>query len=375
MVTVIALTNDGKLVCKCDFDCESETKCICSPSSEYDYYKTKSCSAMSYHNNGRYIGKFCKDCTAKPVKYNKLNKLINYHINKFNVSHISYQFNIPFQTKKGKELYFSSYRYIPRTINKLTICENMHLCESLVYGNMDNITYLDISDTYLLKYKSITPPYNLIEFRCNNCHICELKKLPKKLEILICSFNNLTDIHIPSTLRILNCSHNKVKNIDGLSKSNIEILDCAYNNFNNISGLPETLRILDLTNNVKYNNLTIDRFPDGLQILDLRGNHSHDMPNIPANILLILTWMDNLNVNGNNILKYIKKCSRNIYAYSPYYKIYDYNDFNITNYKKIIKIWNSVQIIGEWYLNIRYNPKYKYCRKKLTEEYNTLYSN
>ena len=48
------------------------------------------------------------------------------------------------------------------------------------------------------------------------------------------------------------------------------------------------------------------------------------------------------------------------------------------NWKEYIK-WKKQykvpsNIIGTWFLDCKYNPKYKYCKDRLNEEYDSLYS-
>ena len=35
----------------------------------------------------------------------------------------------------------------------------------------------------------------------------------------------------------------------------------------------------------------------------------------------------------------------------------------------------NVQIIENWYLKVRYDPNYAYCRRMINNDYNNLYNN
>jgi Leucine-rich repeat (LRR) protein len=57
--------------------------------------------------------------------------------------------------------------------------------------------------------------------------------------------NNLKNIN---TIKILNCSHNKITNISFLPDS-LNELDCSYNLIKNLSNLPENLKKLICSSN------------------------------------------------------------------------------------------------------------------------------
>jgi len=41
--------------------------------------------------------------------------------------------------------------------------------------------------------------------------------------------------------------------------------------------------------------------------------------------------------------------------------------------KEYMKEKKAVDIISEWFMDCKYNPKYKFCRKRLNKEFDELY--
>lgn len=83
----------------------------------------------------------------------------------------------------------------------------------------------------------------------SNKNIKNLEFLPKNLEVLNCSHNQITYIpELPETLTELNCSNNQISSLSNLPK-NLKILDCSHNQINNLD-IPDNIEELNYDNNL-----------------------------------------------------------------------------------------------------------------------------
>jgi len=106
-------------------------------------------------------------------------------------------------------------------------------------------------------------------------------KLPKGLNELYCSFNQLTTLEgLPKGLKKLNCSFNRFVSLDGLPEG-LKVLDCAGNELTTLENLPETLEILDCSDNCLSR---LEDLPKGLEKLDCSGNQLTTLENLPEGL-------------------------------------------------------------------------------------------
>ena len=179
-------------------------------------------------------------------------------------------------------------------------------------------------------------------------HCKKLTKLPEKLppllDKLICFANDLHELPmLPPNIKKIYCQNN------------------------NISALPEEL-------------------PEGLELLDIRSNNISKLPNSILNTKII----DNITKDNiyfthkflcditplrpileNYKITVLKKMSHSLwYDNNNNTKLTETVAYDIPKYVKEI---NAVEKIGVWFLDCKYNPKYKYCKNRLIKEYNELY--
>lgn len=182
------------------------------------------------------------------------------------------------------------------------------------------------ASTFRLQFsemKDITglPDYDLIthmDFSNNNLTKLPIK-LPKILEYLNCHRNNIRKLpELPDTLTTLICSNNKLTELSELPNKMSELV-CNNNNIVNFPKLPDTIYEFHCDSRPLFN---LDHLPNALIILSIN--------------------------------KYIIFGSK------------------ITKLKKLndIRKLNAVKKISYWFLECKYNPKYKYCRDRLMNEYN-----
>jgi len=156
-------------------------------------------------------------------------------------------------------------------------------------------------------------------------HLKELPELPNSLKKLYCGNNLLKKLpNLPNSLIYLSCYQSQLTILPKLPNNLIDLC-CGNNQLTIIPNLPNSLRILFCYNN----QLTI------LPIL----------PNL----------IKDYYYDGNPVYDYIKnKCGGNLELYYKENKIF-------------------ANKIGEWFLECKYNPKYKYCRDRVDKEYDKLF--
>ena len=277
-----------------------------------------------------------------------------------------------------KQYYYDGYEMLDPNDDDFIIrdCEKYYYSTTKLLSRTDNIMY---NNRYY--YKSPEPDelcismYNclsnttsfnsIVYLNLNCCGMKNITRLPKRLIELHCEGNRFTKLpRLPLTLKILNCSRNNIKELPELPKS-LTDLNCSNNK--NLTILPKLPKLLE---KIDFRYTNISKFPDNM--LDLLRNKKL----MGDNIYYYKTPLhDNMNkYNISNICLY--NCGNHIYesagmgcmflrATLPCYKSI------IRNY--IMKI-KSISIIENWFLDCKYNPKYKYCRDRLEKQYEELYN-
>lgn len=121
--------------------------------------------------------------------------------------------------------------------------------------------------------------------------------------------------------------------------------------------------------------------PDSVITIKIENCNIGKLPKLPNNLKWLIVYntdieefsclpygLEYLNCRNNDKLKHIPLLPPSIINYNgPYEKV-------MIKITKIIyrKIANK---IGEWFLDCKYNPKYKYCRDRLATEHRELYNN
>lgn len=199
-------------------------------------------------------------------------------------------------------------------------------------------------------------PSNLTVLICINSGIMHIPSLPSTLIHLELTGNKLIYLpELPDDLDFLNISDNYLRELPKLP-SKLVYLIAKKNNLSKLPKLPPLLKHLNLSNN-RFESLTIMDTPSGLEFLLLCNNlhleymmtdafaradvHDFDIENTPV---------------SSRIDKYYKR------SYGRYMS-YQYDIMRVF----VIKIEN-------WFLECKYDAKYKYCRERLIKEHNDLYN-
>ena len=231
----------------------------------------------------------------------------------------------------------------------------------------------------------------------------ELPELPEGLEKLDIGMNDLKKLpKLPSTLTDFSivCTKDCAKYLilpDGLKRFSIEgelnelpklpltleLLSCMYCELNSLpSFLPPYLRRFNCTGN----NITkLPPLPPSIEKMHLVGNPIKVLPVSIGNLELShnledgnqFTYYDYPSYFQGNfkIGKYTKMDERNghyLFDISdplPNF-IYNYCKEDVKQYAKYK--W-ATDIISNWFLEIKYNPKYEHCKKRLKKEFDESY--
>lgn len=249
--------------------------------------------------------------------------------------------------------------------NKLTSIENLPKTLEILDVSMNNLEFLDISDT---KITELNISYN--KFR-------EIPDLPSTLLVLDAQSNQITTVYnLPLGLKILDIKKNLLTNSDFCNMvPNLTSLNIASNNIYELNNLPQTLRILNCTCNyishiinlpqsIKYLYLSsnpllyIGNFPLDLEKLWC-SNTLMEKIYLPKNISFIncisdmiveIIINDKLSelINNNNIkcifpIKYIKNIG---------------NESISTDNKQIIIHTSSIILLQRWWRRIKESNRY-----------------
>ncbi len=199
-------------------------------------------------------------------------------------------------------------------------------------------------------------PDGLLEFSCTNQSLKLPDKLPENLEYFAFIGTNIEELpELPNSITKLYCGLNKLKKLPTLPK-NLKVLMCQMNNLGKLPILPNTLEKLCCGGN---NLSSLPNIPISLKFLYIADyDYSHNSNSIRT--LPIYMHDIKIHMGCMPIIDYIDKYFN--------YKMANYIEFNRKTFKKF------VDKIGSWYLECKYNPIYKQCRKKIKMEYEELYN-
>lgn len=251
--------------------------------------------------------------------------------------------------------------------------DKLHLTNTTIYNRHEYDIYSRLrchksvktidTMTELLSHEK----YNeIIYLDINNQNLFELPELPNELYELSCQDNYLYSLPIlPYNLRIIHCTNNNLYKLPDCYPPHLIYIDCSRNNI-----------------------FKIDKLPPKLEILHSEDNNLTFLPKLPKTMSKFTTG-DNSWSFKSPILNKIKKIFPNmkIKEYSSDYgedddgSTDDMYDSMPQHYDTLIywcKVYEfyqkrNVKKIEKWYLNCKYDPKYKKCRERLEREYDDMY--
>ena len=280
-----------------------------------------------------------------------------------------------------------------------------------------HLTHLELMQCNLFDLPMF--PKHMIKINVSFNHITVIPNLPDKLEVLQCGFNHVEKLpELPKSLKELECSCNKRLKLpnqfhDGLIKlgcegidiielpelpDSIEKLACGSNGLYYLPKLPKSLRNLFCPNN---NFVTLPELSDGIEFINCAFNRITRFPKIPSsmdqvtcpdNKLMSLLPLKNVRkiyaernpcfdeIRGKYGFKEMERGPLNSSWGNHYQKNTDNEIFESVREKYFkdeeerYKL-NQSNKIKKWFLDCKYNPKYKYCRDRLEKEYDNMYQN
>lgn len=176
-------------------------------------------------------------------------------------------------------------------------------------------------------------------------------KLPTNLKYLECAHNNITELpELPDSLNVLKCSRNKIKKLPNKLPTDIRYIDICHND---LVDLPVCL----LDNVRKLSDIYL---PYWGYTLPVAAKCKREKYRFTCNGNYLNTFSYFI-FNNNPVCEIIRKFGRK-------------NTYN----QKLVKYLdarakNAVRKIENWYLDCKWNPKYKKCRDRLKKEYNEFY--
>ncbi len=111
---------------------------------------------------------------------------------------------------------------------------------------------LDISKQKIYSLTDIIFPSHVKVLKCQECRLKDLDGLPKHIEWLDCSFNNIKKVSLPNHLKLdtLTCDFNQISRFEpGDLPKNLRVLRCDANHLETLEGLPPKIRTLSVSDN------------------------------------------------------------------------------------------------------------------------------
>nr|QBK85923.1 MAG: uncharacterized protein LCMAC101_05180 [Marseillevirus LCMAC101] len=112
---------------------------------------------------------------------------------------------------------------------------------------------LDISERDIRTLTDIIIPSHVKVLKCQKCKLKNLDGLPKRIEEVDCSFNNIkkiTGLFEYVKLDVLKCDYNRIKRFNqGDLPKNLRVLSCMANRLKTLQGLPPKIRDLNVSDN------------------------------------------------------------------------------------------------------------------------------
>lgn len=197
---------------------------------------------------------------------------------------------------------------------------------------------------------------------------------------------NLTDKCVAKLeyIKYIDCSYNKLRYLPHLG-NNLTFLKCSHNQISSLPFIPKNIKNIYCKGN-RLNKFPLLEMPSSIEFIDISETNIDKLPSILLKTPIFATaknmccrWrmriydtpVGDFIYHGKNREKYRinelinreweqkyggtcnteKPCHIELYLIHPY-----------------------VKKIENWFLNCKYNPKYKYCRNRLLEEHDKLFS-
>jgi len=112
---------------------------------------------------------------------------------------------------------------------------------------------LDISEQDIYTLTDIIIPSHVKVLKCQKCKLKDLDGLPNRIEEVDCSYNDIkkiTGLFNHNKLDKIVCDYNGLRRFNqGDLPKNLRVLSCVANNLKTLEGLPPKIRDLDVSDN------------------------------------------------------------------------------------------------------------------------------
>lgn len=322
---------------------------------------------------------------------------------------------------------------LPTNLEYLILYESDIEVSAILPNSLKKLIYFDCGITYLPMLSNT----QLTHIKCTQNKIREIPKLPDTVVELLCYINEITKINklssslvnlecdrnkltslpdLPDSLENLKCCYNEIKILPKLPK-NLKRLNAAQNKLIALPNLPENINMVDVYNNQiekigylpakcklniidnklnYFNRNMIDHFINADKEYKINVNMStilhvyfaeiNDKRKICNKKLINLFAIYNNNPIFYRIIKIFipykdvegrvnKEMEKNnsYYHRSVYYRRVNYPTIQYPEFDRFIDVLDAVDKIGNWFLEVKYNPKYGYCQRRLKKECEEMY--
>lgn len=188
----------------------------------------------------------------------------------------------------------------------------------------ESLEYLDCSYCKLFKLPNI--PHNLKYLDCKFNNLLKLPVLPDSLQVLNCSFNIINKLPVlPDNLCYINISYNYINHIDKLPSELIYFM-CNVNKLSNLDNIYNCKKLISL--NCSSNKINTLQLPDTIERLIIVKNNIDTIPVLPDTIKL-------LDISNNKMINEIKLFPLSIETFIC----------NDTSIKELPKLTSNIKVI------------------------------
>lgn len=237
----------------------------------------------------------------------------------------------------------------------------------------DGLLYVYAWNNIISHLENLPDSLNLLYI--NNNFLCELPILPINLTELKCGGNYIRKIDVlPPKLKELHIRNNYLESLPELPETLIW-LECPYNPLKVLPRLPNNLRYLAV-NNTQIE--TILNIPPYLHSLDISHTNVSTLPNIGHyHIKSFKAHYSKLReMPSITILDHYININLSSYTGTPLYNMIE-NEYGSITYRYIYELREkqikAANKIGQWYLDVSYDPKYANCRKRVMRQFDDDY--
>lgn len=319
---------------------------------------------------------------------------------------------------------------LPMNLENLILYESDIEVSTILPNTLKKLIYFNCNVIYLPMLSNT----QLTHIKCTQNKIREIPKLPNTVIELLCFRNEITKINnLSSSLVNLECDRNKLTSLPDLPNS-LENLKCYRNDIRILPELPKNLKTLNASHNKL---IALPNLPENINIVEVNNNHIEKIGYLPAKCKLYIpdnklsyfnrnmidnfiyahneyektnnkssvlyVYFEEINekrgINNKKILNLFTIYNNNpifykiIKTFIPYKHVKEiletevhkhnnsyiyrtrtrYPSIKYPEFDRFIDILDAIDKISNWFLEVKYNPKYGYCQRRIKKEFEEMY--